>query len=109
MEDILIVVTVEFTLKPGVEDQFRKALDDMHERVKNFDGFLGEEPCRSLEDEAKFVTFFYFRDRASVAAWKSDPEHARVQKLGREKIFASYRIRIASIEREYGTPSPEAY
>ena len=98
----MIIVTVEFILRPGVEKEFAAALAEMQERIKRYDGFLGEEPCRSLADNKKFVTIFYFRDRESAKAWRDDPEHARIQKLGRDKLFAWYRVRIAEIEREYG-------
>ena len=98
----MIIVTVEFALRPGVEEEFEEVLAEMQERIKRYDGFLGEEPCRSLRDDGTFVTIFYFRDRESIKAWRDDPKHARIQKLGREKLFAWYKIRIAEIEREYG-------
>ena len=101
----VIVVIVEFALNPGREKDFQTALESMQERVKLYDGFLGEKPCRSLEDDSKFVTLFYFRDSDSMAAWRSDVEHVRVQELGREKIFASYKILVAKVEREYGWQS----
>ena len=86
-----------------MESEFEEALAAMQERVKNFPGFLGEEPCQSLTKEGKFVTVFRFRDRESIIAWKNDPEHLKVQRLGKEKVFAWYRIRVAEIEREYGS------
>lgn len=84
----MIIVTVEFALRPGVEKEFEAALAEMQERIKRYDDFLGEEPCRSLGDNEKFVTIFYFRDRGSVKTWRDDPEHVRIQKLGRDKLFA---------------------
>ena len=97
----MIIVTIEFALLPGMETEFQSVLTEMQARIKQYDGFLGEEVCRSLGEEEKFVTIFYFRDRESVKAWRDDPEHARIQRLGREKLLAWYKIRIAEIEREY--------
>lgn len=82
---------------------FEESLAAMQERVKSYPGFLGEEPCQSLAEEGKFVTVFYFRDQDSIIAWRNDPEHLEVQRLGKEKIFSWYRIRVAEIEREYGS------
>ena len=82
-----IVVVVEFDLNPGCEEDFQTAVDSMHERVKLYEGFLGEDPCRSLVDDSKSVPLFYFRDSDSMAAWRSDVEHVRVQELGREKYL----------------------
>ena len=42
------------------------------------------------------------RDRESIRAWRDDPQHVEIQHLGREKIFAWYKIRICEIERQYG-------
>ena len=98
----MMIVIVEFTLREGVEEQFESALSRMQDRVKHYDGFLGEEPCRSVVDENKFVTIFSWRDRESIKAWREDPEHVRVQELGREKLLSCYKIRVCEVEREYG-------
>ncbi len=98
----MIAVIVEFALQPDVEKEFETALAEMQERIKRYDGFLGEEPYRSLNDDGTFVTIFYFRDRESVKAWRDDPDHVRIQQLGRDKLFAWYKVRIAELEREYG-------
>ena len=98
----MMLVIVEFALRDGVREQFESALVRMQDRVKDYEGFLGEEPCRSLVDENKFISIFYWRDRESIKAWREDSEHARVQKLGREELLASYKIRVCEVEREYG-------
>ena len=96
-----MLATIEYSLRPGMEREFEAALDKAHRCLEKHDGFLGEEACRSLLDEGKFVTIFYFRDRDSMQAWRNDADHIRLQELGKERIFAWYRIRIAELEREY--------
>ena len=98
----MMVVIVEFELRAGAESEFEAALQDMHDRVKHFDGFLGEAPCRRVGNENTFVTLFFWKDRDSIKAWRDDVEHARVRELGREKVFAWYKIRVCELEREYG-------
>lgn len=98
----MMLVIVEFALREGAEEQFESALRRMQDRVKDYDGYLGEEPCQSLIDENKFVSIFYWRDRQSIKAWREDPEHVRVQELGRETLFSYYKIRVCEVEREYG-------
>ncbi len=97
------LVTAEFKINPGMESAFEEALAAMQERVKSYPGFLGEEPCQSLNEEGKFVSIFYFRDHDSSIAWRIDPEHLKIQRLGKEKIFSWYRFRVAQVEREYGS------
>ena len=98
----MMVVIVEFELRAGMESELETALKHMREQVKKYDGFLSEAPCRRIENEKKFVTLFYWRDRESIKAWRKDPEHLKTQQLGREKIFAWYKVRVCELEREYG-------
>jgi heme-degrading monooxygenase HmoA len=66
-------------------------------------GWLGEESAR---DAALGITVAYFRDLQSIAAWKAKAEHLGAQKLGREKWYAAYKVRIARVERDYGFEVP---
>lgn len=61
-------------------------------------GFLGFESAR----EAIGISVSYWKDPESIAAWKKDLEHREAQRLGREKWYSSFSIRIAKVEREYG-------
>ena len=54
----MMQVTIEFALNPGMEAEFEKAVALMDERVKAYDGFLGEQACRSLDDDGRFITLF---------------------------------------------------
>ena len=98
----MMLVTVEFALRPGMEEKFEAALEEAHECVKRYEGFLGEQPCRDLFNEEKFVTIFYFRDRETIQAWRRDADHMRMQQMGKSEMFAWYKIRIAEVERQYG-------
>lgn len=97
----MMVVIVEFELRAGTQSKFEAALKHMQEQVKSYDGFLGEDPCCKLGNENTFVTLFYWRDRQSIKAWREDPEHVKIQRQGREIIFASYKVRVCELEREY--------
>lgn len=61
-------------------------------------GFLGVESVR----QEIGITVSYWSDLESIRAWKENIEHKEAQKLGREKWYARFRIRIAMVEREYG-------
>ncbi len=98
----MMLVIVEFSLRPGMEEEFERAVEEARECVQRYDGFLREEPCRNIFDETKFVTIFYFRDRESIKAWRRDTNHMKIQRKGKDRIFAWYRIRVAEVERQYG-------
>jgi len=44
----------------------------------------------------------YWTDLESIRQWKSNAEHRVAQKTGREKWYASFKTRIARVERDYG-------
>jgi heme-degrading monooxygenase HmoA len=61
-------------------------------------GYLGIESARS----GVGITVSYWTDEASIAAWKANVQHAAAQKLGRERWYADYHLRVAKVERAYG-------
>ena len=99
--DILAVI-IEYQLKPGVDAAFETALQAMLDLVRGFDGYLGEQPCRASDDPEHRVTISYWRDADALKAWRADPEHVRIQVLGRTEWLAWYRVRVLTLEREYG-------
>jgi heme-degrading monooxygenase HmoA len=66
------------------------------------DGYLGIEAAR----EGLGVTVSYWRDAAAARAWKQVAAHLVAQRLGREQWYSTYRVRVATVEREYGAPPP---
>ena len=73
----------------------------MQERIKQYDGYLGDEPCRSMSNVDKFVTLFRFSDRDAVETWRNDEKHLLVQALGKQEVFSWYQITVAEVERQY--------
>jgi heme-degrading monooxygenase HmoA len=46
-------------------------------------------------------TLQFWRDEESVRKWRNLHKHREAQKQGRAGIFASYRLRIAGVLRDY--------
>lgn len=61
-------------------------------------GYLGMESARS----GLGITVSYWRDIESIRAWKKNVDHLGAQKMGRDQWYASYKTRIARVERDYG-------
>ena len=61
-------------------------------------GYLGAESAR----EGIGITVSYWKDLDSIKNWKYQTDHAMARDQGREKWYASYRLRIALVERDYG-------
>lgn len=61
-------------------------------------GFLGIESAR----EEVGITVSYWSDLESVKSWKANVAHQKAQQLGHEKWYASFKVRISKVERDYG-------
>ena len=61
-------------------------------------GFLGIESERGELG----ITVSYWSDLEAIRNWKANAEHLEAQRLGRERWYASFRLRIARVERDYG-------
>ena len=70
----------------------------MEELAARQPGYLGIESAR----EALGITVSYWTDQPSARAWKAVAEHAAAQRLGRDRWYQHYRVRVATVEREYG-------
>jgi heme-degrading monooxygenase HmoA len=73
------------------------ALMQAHARGQT--GYLGMEAAEADRFE---VTVSYWRDLDAILAWKRHLDHIGAQRMGRERWYASYRVRIARVERDYG-------
>lgn len=65
-------------------------------------GFLGAESARGTDGLG--ITVSYWRDEASITAWKRDAEHQQAQRAGQQAWYADYQVRIAKVERAYSKP-----
>jgi heme-degrading monooxygenase HmoA len=60
-------------------------------------GFLGMESAR----EDLGITVSYWTDLASIRKWKENALHQEAQRLGREKWYSAFTLRIAKVEQDY--------
>lgn len=69
-------------------------------------GYLGMESARGSDGLG--ITISYWRDEASIRAWKRDEAHQQAQQGGQKTWYADYQVRVAKVERAYGkTPSED--
>ena len=62
-------------------------------------GYLGIEAAR---DGDLGLTVSYWVDEDAARAWKQVAEHLVAQERGRSAWYADYRVRVATVTREYG-------
>ena len=60
------------------------------------------ERFASLTNEEKLLSLSFWRDEEAVQRWRNLACHREAQARGRSGVFADYRLRIASVVRDYG-------
>ena len=79
--------------------------DEMVRLAAEQPGFLGVESARGPDGFG--ITNSYWRDEASIVAWKQVVSHLAAQRLGRERWYSHYDVRIGKIERAYSFDTSE--
>ena len=103
----MIVVIFESWPKPGNGETYLKMGQSMSSLVEGFDGFISIERFESVVEPGKFVALSYWRDEESVAAWRNVAEHRRIQDGSRRSVFNDYRLRVATVMRDYSMENRE--
>jgi heme-degrading monooxygenase HmoA len=98
----MIAVIFEFTPAEGRFADYKALAEGLGDEVRKFDGFVSIERFQSISDQGKFVSLSFWRDEDAVRRWRNVMQHREAQKQGRAGIFESYRLRIASVVRDYG-------
>jgi heme-degrading monooxygenase HmoA len=92
-----VVFTSQRTADEG-EDYGRMALR-LEEIAPAQPGFLGLESVRDAAGAG--ITVSYWRDEASIAAWKRQALHLEAQRRGVAGWYRDYALRVAKVERAY--------
>lgn len=83
--------------RPG-DDGYGAMSARMVELARAHPGYLGMESLRTAEGHG--ITLSYWESEAAILAWKRDAEHLEAQRLGRERWYAGYALRVAKVERQ---------
>jgi heme-degrading monooxygenase HmoA len=82
----------------GDDDDYAQTAEAMERLAAQQPGYLGIESARDRVG----ITVSYWGSAADAAAWKAVAQHRLAQRLGRDQWYRTYRIRVATVEREYG-------
>jgi heme-degrading monooxygenase HmoA len=70
--------------------------------LEKIDGFVSIERFQSLATPGKLLSLSFWRDEEAVRAWRNLEGHRLAQAQGRSGVFSDYRLRVASVIRDYG-------
>ena len=98
----MVVVIFEVWPAPDRRGQYLDIAARLKPELEAVDGFISVERFQSLTDEGKVLSLSFWRDEEAVRAWRNTGEHRQAQAKGRGGVFADYRLRVASVMRDYG-------
>jgi heme-degrading monooxygenase HmoA len=84
---------------PEAGADYAQTAEEMMVLAKTQDGYLGMD---SLFDSGMGIAISYWRDEASIAAWRAQADHEAARAAGRARWYQAYQLRVAKVERAYG-------
>jgi heme-degrading monooxygenase HmoA len=96
----MIGLFFEVQTRPGHRDQYLDLAASLKPALEATGGCLSIERFRSLTREDLLLSYQIWQDEGALTAWRVHGQHHKVQELGRERVFADYRIRIAQVIHE---------
>ena len=89
---------VIFTSKQLPDSEgYSEMAEAMETLAKQQAGFLGMESARSELG----ITVSYWQSLEAITQWKNNTQHQIAQRLGKEKWYEWYTLRICKVERAY--------
>lgn len=85
-----------------LDDGYGAMADRMEELAAAQPGYRGIESVRGADGFG--ITVSYWADDAAAATWKRNADHLVAQRLGNERWYANWSIRVATVTREYSSP-----
>ncbi len=98
----MIAVIFEVEPKSSEMGNYLDIAATLKPELEKIDGFISVERFESLTNKGKILSVSFFRDEEAVQAWRETEEHREAQSAGRNGVFKNYRLRVASVIRDYG-------
>ena len=98
----MIAVIFEAMPAPGRQQAYLDLAAGLRPQLEKMDGFISIERFASLTNEGKILSLSFWRDEHAIRRWRSVEGHRAAQAKGRGGVFSDYRLRVASVIRDYG-------
>lgn len=98
----MIAVIFEFWPDGARSAEYFEIAASLRAHLEKIDGFISIERFESLATKGKILSLSFWRDEDAVRAWRNLEVHREAQSGGRGGIFTDYRLRVASVVRDYG-------
>ena len=103
----MIAVIFESWPKPGKAQTYLDMGAALASHLNNLDGFISIERFQSVVDPGKLLAISFWRDEAAIENWRKNDIHRTIQAKSRDIVFDDYRLRVATVVRDYGMSARE--
>jgi heme-degrading monooxygenase HmoA len=97
----MLAVIFEVCPNKKGKSEYLKIASELREFLPAQEGFISIERFQSLTDEGKVLSLSFWDNESSIEKWRNVIEHRIAQSKGKTSLFNSYRIRVASVIRDY--------
>jgi heme-degrading monooxygenase HmoA len=104
----MFAVIFEFEPETHRRQEYLDFAASLGPELELVDGFISIERFESLSRPGRLLSLSFWRDEAAITAWRNREEHRAAQQAGMNGIFADYRLRVASVDRDYGIRDRDA-
>jgi len=96
-----------FEVEPTAEGlgRYLALAGNLRPELDRMPGFESIERSRSIRAEGRLLSLSYWADEAALVEWRSHGLHHGAQVIGRNELFADYRLRVGEVIRRW---SPES-
>ena len=92
---LVIVFRSKLTAQAGQD--YAAMNDNLEERVKENPGYIDAKSY--VAEDGERLTLVWWKDEASLKAWRELPTHRAAQQTGRERWYEFYKIDVANVIR----------
>ena len=92
----MIVTVFRSRLMPGLQDEYVALVERMNQIAKTIPGYIAHKGFWA--DDGERVTIVEFEHEEGQTAWRTHPEHIAAQKLGAQKYYAEYDIKVCEVK-----------
>ena len=98
----MIAVIFELEPRAGAAQRYFELAAELKAELASIDGFISVERFESLARPGRYLSLSFWRDEDAVRNWRCHGMHRRAQREGRSDVLAGYRLRVATVLRDYG-------
>jgi heme-degrading monooxygenase HmoA len=98
----MIAVIFEVTPAPEKWGEYLDIAASLKPELSKIEGFVSIERFQCISHPEKVLSLSFWKDEESIAAWRNAALHRMAQQAGRKAVFDDYRLRVATVLRDYG-------